>query len=88
MRLLVAALVLLSSTAAAREPLCAPIQQVEKVLAEHNEKPVSVGEMESGNLLVIYASPAGTWTAIVIAPNGIACVGPIGLRFRLVNRGA
>lgn len=71
----------------ADKPLCGPIQQIEEVLANYREKPLVAGRIEGGNMLVIYSSPTGNWTAVIIAPNGIACVGPMGTDMKPVGRG-
>jgi hypothetical protein len=70
------------------KPLCMPIHQIEEVLAGYREKAWVAGRVDSGNMLVIYTSPNGTWTAVVIAPNGMACVGPMGRDMKLVGTGA
>jgi len=71
----------------ADRPLCAPLHQIEEVLSNYRERPLVAGRIENGNMLVIYSSPTGTWTAIIIAPNGIACVGPVGTDIKPVSRG-
>jgi hypothetical protein len=70
------------------KPLCMPIHQIEEVLDKYREKAFVAGRVDNGNMLVIYTSPTGTWTAVVIAPNGTACVGPMGRDMKLVGKGA
>lgn len=70
------------------KPLCMPIHQIEEVLDKYREKAFVAGMVDNGNMLVIYTSPNGTWTAVVIAPNGMACVGPMGRDMKLVGKGA
>ena len=80
-RILVAGAVALSALAApALAAQCAPKEEIAKSLASnYHEKPVGMGvSSSSGALTVIYASPAGTWTAIAITPNGSACVLDVG----------
>lgn len=44
-----------------------------------NEIPVSKGLSEEGFALIVYASPSGaTWTMVVVAPSGRACVIVVG----------
>ena len=59
---------------------CAPKDDIAKTLASnYHEKPVGMGvSSSSGALTVIFASPAGTWTAVAIAPSGSACVLDVG----------
>jgi hypothetical protein len=69
----VAALCAASSSAMAAE--CAPRAELTKVLASNfNEKPMGMGLANSGALVVIFASPAGTWTAASVSAEGSACV--------------
>jgi hypothetical protein len=58
---------------------CAPREQIAESLAsQYHEKPVGMGVGASGSLVVIFASPAGTWTAVNVAPSGSACVLDVG----------
>ena len=69
-------------------PLCMPIHQIEEVLAGYSERAFVAGRVDNGNMLVIYTSPKGTWTAVIVAPTGRACVGPMGTDMKLVGKGA
>ena len=54
---------------------CAPRAEVVKALAsKFNEKPLGMGLSQSGALVVIFTSPAGTWTAATVSAAGQACV--------------
>ena len=54
---------------------CAPRADVVKTLASNfNEKPLGMGLSDSGALVVIFASPAGTWTAASVSAEGSACI--------------
>ena len=58
---------------------CAPKEQIAQTLAsDYHEKPVSMGVSASGGLVVMFASPAGTWTAVSVKPTGSACVLDVG----------
>jgi hypothetical protein len=58
---------------------CGPREQIAQVLASnYHEKPVGMGVSNSGALTVIFASPAGTWTAVAVKPSGSACVLDVG----------
>ena len=58
---------------------CAPRDEVAKTLASNfNEKPIGMGLAESGALVVIFVSPAGTWTAASVSAEGTACVLGVG----------
>jgi hypothetical protein len=66
-------------TAPALAAQCAPREQVVQHLAsDYNEKPVGMGLSASGALVVMFASPAGTWTAVMVSPAGAACVVDVG----------
>ena len=66
-------------TAPALAAQCAPREQVVQHLAsDYNEKPVGMGLSASGALVVMFASPAGTWTAVMVSPTGAACVADVG----------
>jgi hypothetical protein len=59
--------------------LCALRDEVAKTLASNfNEKPIGMGLAETGALVVIFVSPAGTWTAASVSAEGTACVLGIG----------
>jgi hypothetical protein len=54
---------------------CAPRAEVVKALASNfNERPLGMGLSASGALVVIFTSPAGTWTAATVSAAGQACV--------------
>lgn len=74
--LLTAALLSIAMPALAQEQRpCAPLDKVEAHLAsEYQETRVGQGVMANGQaMLMLYASPAGTWTAILVNPEKIAC---------------
>jgi len=70
------------------QPLCLPLDRIETVLKDYNESAFVAGRMANGNVLVIYTSRSGSWTLVIVAPNGIACVGPMGGEFRMLGKGA
>ena len=73
---LVASLAFVSPASAVE---CAPRDQVKEKLAhDFDEKPVAMGLSVAGAALVIFASPAGTWTTTLVTPQGAACVVDIG----------
>lgn len=55
---------------------CYPFDQVRRSLsATYHEEVVTAGMMGGGpNAMVILVSPAGTWTALVVRPDGTACM--------------
>lgn len=90
MRLAAIALLALAATpAAAQQPLCASVDRVAEILRDdHNERPVSIGDTRAGQV-VVFAKPDGaTWTIVVIAPSGAACIVADGQRWRATGRGA
>jgi hypothetical protein len=91
MRLLTAAVLLsLAAPAAAQSPpICMPIDELEAALKRHNETPLLRALMDSGNIMLIFASPDGSgWTAVVVAPTGAACVGAMGVALKMMSKGA
>lgn len=93
MRAMLLGLVLLLSScwahAQEREPICAPVEALTRVLREQfNELLVSSGTMAGGMRVLLFASEGGaTWTVAVLAPSGAACVGPTGIGWRPHGRG-
>ena len=58
---------------------CAPKEQIVQALASNfHEKPVGMGATAAGALVIMFASPAGTWTAVSVQPSGSACVLDVG----------
>lgn len=57
------------------ELMCAPREEVVKQLgAQFSESPVSRGVTGDGMLLEVFASPQGTWTAVLSEPTGVSCL--------------
>ena len=55
---------------------CAPSREaITKPLQEHHgEAKVADGITEGGALAELWLSPAGSWTLVIILPNGHACM--------------
>jgi hypothetical protein len=88
-RLLIAAMLSLAAPAAAQSPpICMPIDELHAALKKHNETPILRALIDSGNILLIFASPEGGWTAVIVSPTGAACVGVMGVSLRMIGRGA
>lgn len=65
----------LLSTSSASAMVCGQ----HKVLAEalelqYQERQRALGLSRSGALIEVYASEGGTWTVLLITPDGIACI--------------
>jgi hypothetical protein len=74
-----AVLAVLALPASAQQPQCGPLAQLHEHLAkQYDEHPAGEGATEHGMLARVYASPAGTWTFVLIRPDGIACVATMG----------
>lgn len=55
--------------------MCAPRDEVVKQLsAQFSETAVSRGLTGDGMLLEVFASPQGTWTAVLSEPTGVSCL--------------
>jgi len=58
---------------------CEPRERIVQHLASgYNEKPVAMGLSARGSLVMIFASPAGTWTAVGVSAEGSACILDVG----------
>lgn len=63
---------------------CAPHEQVAKLLAQnHHELRQAIGLTGNGQLLEIFVSPAGTWTAVISTPAGQSCITAAGEGWQL-----
>jgi len=88
MRWLLAALVL-AATPASAQNLCATLDKIADVLREdHREVPVQIGDTRAGQVVVFATPDGGTWTIVVVSPDGRACVVSDGKRWRATGRGA
>jgi len=77
--LAIASLVLLLSSAAAAQNICALRDDVVKRLWDRwQEAQVTVAMINDGRLLEIFVSEKGSWTAIISDPNGQSCVASAG----------
>ncbi|MBM4231689.1 MAG: hypothetical protein FJ184_13300 [Gammaproteobacteria bacterium] len=90
MRAAVVAIAALAATsAAAQQPACMPIDQLQQILRErYREAPVVMARIDDGNVLVIYAADDGSWTAAIVSPSGISCVVSTGAALRFIRQGA
>jgi hypothetical protein len=71
----VLAAVAVAAPAAAQAPQCAAREaMLDRLAADYDEKPVSVGVTATGSLLEVLASPKGSWTIIVTVPDGPTCL--------------
>lgn len=87
---LVVAGAMLAVSSALAQPACMSIEQLQQILREkYNEVPLLAARIEDGKMLVIFSSDnGGSWTAAIVTPAGIACVGPSGDALRLLRSGA
>lgn len=84
-----ALVLLLATPALADEPQPQPCGKREAVVAflarEYGERAVARGATDDGSAIVeIFASQAGTWTAVTTTPDGQACIGVSGKLWRLL----
>lgn len=89
--LAIATALLLSLPAAAQQPrACMPLEHLERILRdEYRETLSATGTMENGAQMLLFVAENGqTWTLAILAPGGIACVGPAGTRWRPARQGA
>lgn len=59
---------------------CGPHDAItQQLLAQFAEVPVGLGLTNDGLLLELYASPDGTWTALISNPAGVSCIVSFGV---------
>ena len=76
----------LIGTASAAEQICKRGDIIVASLTEkYGEAAQSMGLDKSGNLLEIFASAEGSWTALLTSPRGQACAVGAGEAFGQVN---
>lgn len=64
----------------AQTPQCAPTASAMATLSQqYGEAPRVQALMSTGQLLVITVGPDGAWTALVVNPDGTACVAAAGV---------
>ena len=79
---------LMSATPVAAQEYCAPYQEIISALDRgYGEQPI-VGGGAGPNGVMWLANPAtGSWTVIVVGPDGTACVVASGVRFTAFDQG-
>lgn len=87
MRLLALLALIAPTSALALE--CGPSQSVYAVLSEkYDERRVSIGlAADAASIIEIWASEAGTWSALVTLPDGRTCILSAGSDFRQFAQG-
>ena len=70
----------LLSSPAEGQVACGPHDAITpQLLAQFAEVPVGLGLTNDGLLLELYASPDGTWTALISNPAGVSCIVSFGV---------
>jgi hypothetical protein len=83
---LIAIALLLVPVGAAAQNICAPRTDLVKRLWDRwQEAQVSLAMINDGRLLEIFASEAGSWTAIISDPNGRSCVASAGQEWTIFD---
>lgn len=66
---------MIAAFAAAALAACQPSTEVYQSLTrDFNESRVAAGLNKKGNVLEVWASPEGTWTALLTRPDGTSCI--------------
>lgn len=84
MRVLIATLCLIGAPALA-EPQCAGLADALAGLSANYGEAPRVSALMGETALVITASPAGTWTALEVHPDGLACIVAAGEAFGVIE---
>lgn len=66
---------------------CAEHAAVVAELVRYGERPAMRALTETGQVIEIFASPAGTWTAVATRPDGTSCVVALGRGFEVMGWG-
>jgi hypothetical protein len=65
----------LSCSAMATGPVCGERDEIVADLENNfDETAQSIGLSSDGNLLEVFASSEGTWTALLTTPRGVSCI--------------
>jgi hypothetical protein len=73
MRKLIIIALLLLSPAALAQPMCGPLDEVQRaLLSEFGERPVSIGEATGLAIITFANGESGTFTIVAVRPDG-AC---------------
>ena len=83
MRKLIIIALLLLSPAAFAQPMCGPLDEVQRaLLSEFGERPVSIGEATGLAIITFANGESGTFTIVAVRPDGLACHLASGHRWR------
>ena len=75
-------LLALPSAALAQSPCLPRDKMIDHLANRYNERPVSMGLEGSGKLIELFTTADGsTWTLVMSAPNGPACVVAAGVEW-------
>lgn len=89
MRAAVVAILALAATPAAAQQICAPLEDLARVLKDdHNEVPIAIGDARGGQVIVFATKDGSSWTILLVGQSGHACVAADGRRWRAPGRGA
>lgn len=58
---------------------------IDTLINNYNEKQISTGLANSGNVIEIFGSDSGTWTVLITSPNGISCMLASGKNWEIQN---
>jgi len=89
MKYLAIILALIFSTPATAQVTCAPTDIViEGLKRKFGEVPQTMGLLSSGVLVITFANPTeGSWTLVVVSPDGKACLSATGSNFETIPQG-
>jgi hypothetical protein len=66
---------------------CGPREQLVKILADqYKEDPVGMGLAQPGQVLEVFASSNGSWTAVMTMPDGKACMIAAGDNWEMMTK--
>lgn len=84
MKALMTAIALAATPISAQEPVCGDLRELMEVLQNEYQEEVLFSAMRNdGLLLLIVVSPSGTWSEVVVSPEGNACLAASGGNFEV-----
>jgi len=74
-----------SISPASAQMICMSLDSVKQMTKGCGEEPQVTGSLEEGWNFLLFSSPKGeTWTAVMVRPNGLACVLGVGKKLEVI----
>ncbi len=84
MKAVLTAIAVAATPVSAQEPVCGDVRELMAILQNDYQEEVLFSAMRNdGLLLLIVVSPSGTWSEVVVSPEGNACLAASGANFEV-----